>query len=285
MDGHALTPRGGLAPFDLYPYNPSKTLAWVFLVIFAIGGGIHLILMFPLRAWFFIPFVLGCVGEAFGYYGRSWSHNNIRLGSPYLLQLMLLLGSVPLLAATVYMTLGRIVRGLNAEKYTVMRSTWMTKIYVVIDIGSFVCQMMGSAMQGSGDPSGVKTGQTIVIAGLGVQLAALGWFIIESVNLHRRLSNQPTFTSKSHLISWSKPLWALHCVAGLVFCRSLYRLIEFLQGSEGSLSKHEAYMYVFDSALLSIAVFVFAAFHPGRLLRQIRRLGLNSLDDTDVMLD
>ncbi|KAH6875791.1 RTA1 like protein-domain-containing protein [Alternaria rosae] len=165
MASHNIIPRGE-ADFDLYPYTPSAGAGYAFLILFAIGGLTHLIMLIPLRSWFFVPFVLGCVGEAAGYYGRAWSSKNIRQGSPYLLQLMLILAAAPLLAATIYMTLGRLIRSLDATHHAVMNPRWTTKIYVIIDIGSFVCQIMGSAMQASGDPDGVKTGTTVVIAGL-----------------------------------------------------------------------------------------------------------------------
>lgn len=55
--------RRGLADFDLYPYNPSATAGWAFVVMFGIGGLFHFIEMFRLRAWFFIPFLFGCIGE------------------------------------------------------------------------------------------------------------------------------------------------------------------------------------------------------------------------------
>ncbi|EED17847.1 RTA1 domain protein, putative [Talaromyces stipitatus ATCC 10500] len=286
MDNPRLIGRG-LAPFDLYPYNPSKTAGWVFVVIFGIGAAVHFVLMFPLRAWFFIPFILGCVGEAFGYYGRAWSHNNIRDGSPYLLQLMLILGSAPLLAATVYMTLGRFARSLQAEKYTIMSVRWVTKIYVLIDIASFGCQMAGSAMQASSDPTGIKLGQHIVIGGLIVQLIALGWFIFENTILHIRLTNGPTvITLKDPSIPWRSTLWMLRGVSVLIFIRSVYRLIEFTSGSDSALTKHEAFLYVFDASLLSLVAFLFVVIHPGRLFRKIRILTLHSLDeDGSMMLD
>ncbi|KAI4937246.1 uncharacterized protein J4E92_001976 [Alternaria infectoria] len=172
MASHDIVPRGE-ADFDLYPYTPSAGAGYTFLILFAIGGLTHLIILIPLRSWFFIPFVLGCVGEAAGYYGRAWSSQNIRQGSPYLLQLMLILAAAPLLAATIYMTLGRLIRSLDATHHAVMNPRWTTKIYVIIDIGSFVCQIMGSAMQASGDPDGVKTGTTVVIAGLVTKLRDL----------------------------------------------------------------------------------------------------------------
>lgn len=62
MDHYTLTERG-LASFDLYPYNPSKGAGYAFVVIFGIAAAAHFVLMFPFRAWFFIPFILGCIGE------------------------------------------------------------------------------------------------------------------------------------------------------------------------------------------------------------------------------
>ncbi|CAI6341378.1 unnamed protein product [Periconia digitata] len=181
-----LVPRGD-ADFDLYPYKPSTVAGWIFLVLFAAGGLVHLCIMGIYRSWSFIPFLLGCAGEAAGYWARTESHKNIRRGGPYLIQLMLILASAPLLSATIYMTLGRVIRALDAVELAFLSPRWTTKIYVVIDIASFVCQMMGSAMQSSGDPAGVKLGNTIVIAGLGVQLGAFAIFIINTVIVHRRL--------------------------------------------------------------------------------------------------
>ncbi|KAJ4303388.1 hypothetical protein N0V90_002281 [Kalmusia sp. IMI 367209] len=111
----------GEADFDLYPYTPSAPAGYAFLVLFGIGGVVHLS----------------------GYYARAWSHSNIRNGSPYLIQLMLILASAPLLAATIYMTLGRLVRALDAAEHAFLSPRWTTRIYVLIDIGSFISQMMG----------------------------------------------------------------------------------------------------------------------------------------------
>ena len=192
---------------------------------------------------------------------------------------MLILGCAPLLAATVYMTLDRFARALRAEKYTIIRLRWVTKIYVLIDIASFVCQMAGSAMQTSNDPSGVQLGQHIVIGGLIVQLIALGWFIFETSILHIRLSNGPTaITLKDPSISWKPTLWTVRCVSVLIFIRSLYRLIEFVGGSDSTFAKHEVFLYIFDASLLSISVFLFVVVHPGRLFKKCHRLGAHLSD-------
>ena len=52
----------GEADIDLYPYNPSAIAAWAFLVLWGIGALVHFILMFPNRAAFPIPLIIGCIG-------------------------------------------------------------------------------------------------------------------------------------------------------------------------------------------------------------------------------
>ncbi|KAI4628508.1 hypothetical protein J4E83_003058 [Alternaria metachromatica] len=194
---------------------------------------------------------------------------------------MLILAAAPLLAATIYMTLGRLIRSLDATHHAVMNPRWTTKIYVIIDIGSFVCQIMGSAMQASGDPDGVKTGTTVVIAGLGTQLVAFAFFILMAVVFHRRLNNEPTSTSRRTHVKWRRYMWALYSVSVLVVVRSIFRLAEFIEGPESKVYQTEAYLYVFDAALMFAVVVIMAVFHPGFLFRVVRKAELMPLSDDE----
>jgi hypothetical protein len=183
---------------------------------------------------------------------------------------MLILASAPLLAATIYMTLGRLVRALDAEKHAFLSVRWTTRIYVLIDVASFVCQMAGTAMQSSGDPAGVKTGNTVVIGGLAVQLVAFAVFVMSVGILHRRLVLVPTEVSRMHT-TWLRYMWLLYAVSGLIIVRSIFRLAEFSEGANGQILKTEALLYVFDaSMMLSVVVFM-AILHPGILLRAVRK--------------
>lgn len=56
--------RRGIAPFDFYPYNPSEVAGWIFVALFAISTVIHFGLAIRYRSWFFIPFLMGCLGTA-----------------------------------------------------------------------------------------------------------------------------------------------------------------------------------------------------------------------------
>ncbi|KAI8932330.1 hypothetical protein NX059_010524 [Plenodomus lindquistii] len=279
MSNHGLSPRGE-ADFDLFPYNPSDVAGYTFLVLFALLACIHFVLMIIFRSWYFIPFILGCIGEAAGYYFRAQAHSNIRAGTPYLVQMLLILGSAPLLAATVYMTLGRLVRALCAEKYSLIRSTWVSKIYILIDVASFGCQIFGTAAQASG-AEGAAEGIKFVKIGLGVQIGAFGFFVLMVLVLHVRLVRAPTAVADRLHVRWRRHVWMLYLVSGLIIARSVFRLVEFAEGPEGKIAKTEALMYVFDATLLWGATVGFAVVHPGMLFRLIRKNGEGVWENID----
>lgn len=53
----------GYADQELYPYNPSLTSAYGFTGMFAAAGLLHFVLMFPYRAWFPIPMIIGTASK------------------------------------------------------------------------------------------------------------------------------------------------------------------------------------------------------------------------------
>ncbi|KAL1620981.1 hypothetical protein SLS54_005913 [Diplodia seriata] len=284
MSESTLVARGD-APFDLFVYNPSASAAWAFIVLFAIAGAFHFIYLIYLRAWFFIPLVLGCVGEAFGYYGRTLAHNNQRAVGPYILQLMLILASPPFLAATIYMTLGRVIRTLDAEQHAVMRTKWTSKLYILVDVACFVMQIFGSAMQGSGDAAGAAQGMHIVLGGLVFQLVVFVLFIIMAATFHLRTNREPTRISSRPGVEvlWRRSMWVLYVASGLVLVRNSYRIAEFADQSQ-KIAQSEAPMYIFDAALMFLVTVVLAVMHPGRLMRTVRKMkGFPPQDDSECV--
>jgi hypothetical protein len=152
--------------FVYYRYYPSKGAAGVFIVFFTLAALAHLYKLVRHKSWYFIPFIIGLicmssfrilripifsaqltmfVVEAAGYLGRAISAGqspNWRL-SPYMLQSLTLLLGPTLLAASIYMTLGRLIRLLHADMYSLIRTTWLTKVFLFGDIFSFFIQSGG----------------------------------------------------------------------------------------------------------------------------------------------
>lgn len=71
------------------------------------------------------------------------SHFNDEELGPFIMQSLLLLVAPALFAASIYMVLGRLMRYVNAEHYSLVRVKWVTKLFVCGDILSFSIQGAG----------------------------------------------------------------------------------------------------------------------------------------------
>ncbi len=84
--------------------------------------------------------------EWIGYIGRALSSQQSPDYAlpPYILQSLLLLVAPALFAASIYMALGRIIRLTDGEAHSLVRTKWLTKIFVAGDIFSFLVQSSGN---------------------------------------------------------------------------------------------------------------------------------------------
>lgn len=115
----------------------------------------------------------------------------------------------------------------------------------------------------------MKTGEKIIIIGLFVQLLFFGFFIFVAFSFDMKLKRFPIPRSHAPDIPWRKHLNVLYGTSALIMVRSVFRVIEYIQGNSGYLLKHEAYMYIFDACLMFLTMVIFNIVHPseiGRLL-------------------
>jgi hypothetical protein len=232
-----------------------------------------------------MTYLIVIVGEIFGYYGRSWSSNNPNIAGPFILQNLLLLASPPFLAATIYMSYGRIIIGIRAQRYALISPRWLTKIYVLIDIGCVFSQVIGSVLPASGQPSSIELSKKILLGGLIAQVVALGFFILTCWHAHSRIKRNPTDSILSNpSISWQNHFRALELVTLILIVRSVVRTIEYLQGADGFVASHELFIYLFDAFLMWLIMVAFLILHPGRLIRDARRQAKHDLNTEDNML-
>ncbi|KAL4993372.1 RTA1 like protein-domain-containing protein [Aspergillus recurvatus] len=261
--------------FKLYRYNPSIGAAVLFIILFIIASGLHTYQAARTRTWFLIPFVVGGYFEWIGYLGRAISATEAPAFtlSPYILQTLLLLIAPTLYAASIYMELGRVVLLTNGDAYCFLPRKWLTKIFLLGDIISFVMQGAGGGIMASGSADALTTGENIIIAGLVVQLLFFSLFVYTSLGFHLRLRRRSgsgpgcprkLLDSNQHC-RWQRHMHALYAGSGLILARSLFRLIEYAQGNDGYLVSHEVYLYLFDAVLMVLVMVVFACVYPGEL--------------------
>lgn len=269
--------------YVLYHYTPSLPAAAIFCALFAIGTIAHLYFVFRLHARYFIPFVIGCIFECVGYAGRAWSHSNPTLLSPYIMQSLLILVAPAFLAASIYMVLGRIIRLLESSHHSVIAPKWLTKIFVIGDVLSFLVQGSGAGLMAKGDLDSFNLGSNIVIAGLVIQIVIFGFFIVVALVFNVRLVKAPTLAaSDPALAGWQKHMFVLYGTSAIILIRNLIRVVEYAQGNNGYIVTHEWMLYIFDALFIFLVVLAFGVVHPNQLLGA-KRFGTVASNDREAL--
>ncbi|CAP93844.1 hypothetical protein E8E15_009000 [Penicillium rubens] len=256
--------------FELYRYTPSLVAAIIFIVLFALATAYHLYQVVRTRFWYFTIFVLGGAFQIIGYICRALAHNDKENIPLYSVGTIMILLAPPLYAASIYMTLGRLIVHLDAENLSLVPVKWLTAIFVTGDVIAFAMQAAGGGIMSSGTLSSMTTGEHITIGGLAVQLVFFSVFIVASSIFHYRIRNNPTEKSvgQSRTSSWEGVMVGLYVASILILVRSIFRLIEYAQGNDGYLISHEVFMYVFDSMLMFFTMVAMSIFHPSKVLAQ-----------------
>ncbi|KAJ4310825.1 hypothetical protein N0V84_010761 [Fusarium piperis] len=272
---------------DRYQYDPSMAAAIIFIIAFALSGFYHAYQVARLGSWYFIPFVIGCIVEAIGYGGRATNASEISgqwSKGPYIIQALLLLLGPPFYAASIYMVLGRLIRLLEADKYSMFRLKWITKVFLFGDVISILSQAMGGGMLAvAKDSASRDRGQTVIIVGLFVQLIFFSVFMIVAIVFHRRIHNEPTGASLKIYSPWKKLLVALYVSSALIMIRSIFRVVEYIMGKDGALMSNEAYIYVFDATLILIVTVIFNVFHPSAIINKDSMQRIHNMDSENQL--
>lgn len=187
---------------------------------------------------------------------------------------MLILCAPPLVSATVYMVLGRIIRSFDAEHLSSIRPKRLTLIFVMNDILCFCTQLGGAGVQVTGDENIMDIGKKVVLAGLIFSLVVFGFFILIAVKFHRRLlNNPPPFLMVNTDLNWARYMWALYVACVAIMIRNLFRTIQFGASSTADVNSKEVYIYVFDAFMMFVSFLVLGVYHPGLLIKKARRRG------------
>jgi tellurite resistance protein TehA-like permease len=136
---------------------------------------------------------------------------------------------------------------------------------------------IGGGIQAAGTLEALHTGEKLIIAGLFCQLFFFAFFIVVAGIFHYRLVNNkplqkrlnsPTYISSPgslHDLPWKRHLYNLYLTSGLIMIRSIFRVIEYLQGNAGYLLSHEVFLYVFDAILMLAVMVLFNWVHPSEV--------------------
>ncbi|KAH8654391.1 RTA1 like protein-domain-containing protein [Ilyonectria robusta] len=269
---------------ERYKYDPSLAAAVIFIVCFGLSGIYHVFQVVRLKSWYFIPFIIGCLVEVIGYVGRALNASE-KSGQwtqgPYIIQALLLLLGPPFYAASIYMVLGRLIRLLDAEKYSMVKLKWLTKFFLLGDIASILGQGAGGGMLASADSKKSRDlGQTIIIVGLAIQIIFFTFFVIIAITFDKRIRREPTKASLAITSPWKKLLQVLYGSSALILVRSVFRVVEYVLGKDGELMAKEVYIYIFDATMMLLVAISFNIFHPSAIInkKNKRNSGIPSSD-------
>lgn len=259
--------------FKLYRYVPSLAAGTVATIIFGLLTAGHIYRMFRTRSWFCIPFIIGGIFETVGYIGRCLSHSDKEALTPYIIQSLLILLGPALYAASIYMTLGRIVLAVRAPHHSIIPTRWQTRLFVCGDVLAFLTQMSGGGIQATGSLSSMHIGEKIIIGGLFLQIIFFGFFVVTSTIFHARCVKKPTPASMDPKVPWQQMVVMLYAVSGLILVRSIFRVIEYIQGNDGYLLRSEWPIYTFDALLMALTMLIFLIWYPSILKQSVKEAG------------
>ncbi|KAG7421506.1 RTA1 like protein-domain-containing protein [Fusarium sp. MPI-SDFR-AT-0072] len=267
--------RGELLPykgdFYLWSYVPSIPAAVILIIIFLVLSAAHTWKMIHNRLWFCIPFVIGGFLEVIGFIGRAMANKATDKLGPYIIQSVFLLIPPSMFAASIYMTLGRIIRGLGpkAESCSIVRVKWLTTLFVVGDVFSFLVQSSGAGIMAAGDDP--TMGENIIIGGLVIQVLFFGLFVVAAVIFqlrYRKIGNNWRVVGSSNTASvfdWERMLMMLYATSALILIRCFFRIVEYVMGADAYPLKNEWTLYIFDALLMAAVMIIFYIWYPSRV--------------------
>jgi hypothetical protein len=128
------------------------------------------------------------------------------------------------------MCLGRLIQLTHGEHHSLIRARWLTKIFVVGDVISFLLQGAGGGIMASGTIEALHLGENIIIGGLVVQILFFTCFVVVAGIWHWRMLTMPTDKSMETEGLWKKSIYSLYAGSVLIWIRCVFRLIEYAQG-------------------------------------------------------
>ncbi|KAJ5314073.1 uncharacterized protein N7443_000957 [Penicillium atrosanguineum] len=254
----------------LYLYYPSFKAAIAAAVIFGILTMVHFVQTTIYQAGFTWVVLMGVSWETVGYGVRALSARNQQNDTDATVTQMLILLAPLWVNAFDYMVLARMIHFFVPERRIgIFKPSLLAKIFVLLDFGSFIVQMIGGFMA-TGTSAQQMNGIHIYMGGIGIQQFFIVCFLVLAVQFHRlmlQLDRARQLVGEKQ--NWRRLLYALYGSLLAITVRIIYRLIEFSAGYSASnpIPYHEWYMYVFDAIPMALAIILWNVVPPGSVLR------------------
>lgn len=136
----------------------------------------------------------------------------------------------------------------------------------------------------SSKSSTASTGAHIVLAGLLLQIIIFGFFDLVAIMFHHRLAHKPTSRSIRAQPHWKRSVWLLYFTSACILVRNIVRVAEFIEGFDGYIILHEAFLYSLDAAPMLLVMIALAVGSPSVLSVQSMRKDQSEKQESDAEL-
>jgi len=121
---------------------------------------------------------------------------------------------------------------------------------------------------GTGNHLSIYLGQNIIVGGLFIQLIFLGAFIRVATFFQIHLWKVPA--TRTLETPWEKNMAALYVCSILILVRSMFRVMDCLQGFSKYVLSHEVFLYVFDACLMLSVMLILKWYHSSQIHSSIQ---------------
>ncbi|KAH8157888.1 hypothetical protein CIB48_g10359 [Xylaria polymorpha] len=254
---------------SFYSYRPNLGIDVFFSIVYIVIVFHCLFVAIVKRTWlsYTISVLLGALLELVGFLSRVYGyvHPFVRIG--WIIQYSLITFAPVFMTAAIYVCIGRIADYLGRGKFNI-RPRLYARIFIPSDIFALLIQASGGGVSFGETPpadGGVSTGQSIIIAGLALQVVSLAIFfvlfmgVIWPSDLFRTRRSVPLDRDDKRV---RKFVVLISISIILIVGRSAFRVAEFSGGVFGPLGHNEILFIIFDGFPISIATSILVIFHP-----------------------
>ncbi|KAI0756926.1 RTA1-domain-containing protein [Daedaleopsis nitida] len=265
---------------NLYGYTPTRSVCYVFVVLFAITSLLHLWQAMRSRAWWLFPtVVIAAIAEVIGWVARTQGSYDPTKRQTFIIQTtVLVLAPTPFVAA-LFVGFGRITARLGSD-YSRLRPVFYSRVFLTLDVISIMVQGAGGGMAASAqDPDKIRLGSNVILGGLIIQIASMTIFCFLMAEYAWRRAGDRPYHKTSYTESAEKMPMDRHVkmlIAGIcittafTYVRCIFRVIEFADGFNGTIAHTEMLFNVFDGMMITLAMYTLNFMHPGLLLRAMQ---------------
>ncbi|OJJ42486.1 hypothetical protein ASPZODRAFT_43043, partial [Penicilliopsis zonata CBS 506.65] len=252
-----------------YDYCANGPAAVLFSVLFGLTFIAHLIQAIAYRKRFCWVIVMGTGWECLGLIMRTYSTiNQTKSTTASAGQLLVLLA--PLwVNALVYMVFGRMVYYFVPDRKVMgIRAEKLAKIFIWLDVTSFIVQATGGVMDSDFSDEMDRIGLHVYTGGIALQELFIVCFCFLLFSFHKRMREGGGMMDRGR--TWHTMVMAMYVTLGFITARIIYRLAEYADTNTAGtspLTTNEAPFYCLECVPMLVAMVIWNFWHPGRYLQ------------------